>query len=67
MTDIANIPNLAVAADAVTNVEVHTVNADNASVSTAYEVLSNLDDASLTQLGTAGDGIEGVSTDDTDD
>ena len=67
MTDIANIQSLAVAADAVTNVEVHTVNADNASVSTAYEVLSNLDDASLTQLGTAGDGIEGVSTDSTDD
>lgn len=67
MTDIANIQSLAVAANTVTNVSLHTVFAENASVSTAYEVLSNLDDATITQLGTAGDGIEGVSTDNTDD
>lgn len=66
MTDIANIQSLAVAANTVTNVSMHTVNADNATVGTSYELLTNID-ADITQLGTAGDGIEAVSSDNTDD
>ena len=41
MTDIANIPNLAVAADAVTNVQLVQPYADNATIGTSFETISN--------------------------
>jgi hypothetical protein len=41
MTDIANIQSLAVAADAVTNVELVQPYADNATVGTSFETISN--------------------------
>lgn len=66
MADIVDVGGiLPVAANSITNMEVKTVFADNATVGTSYELLSNLD-ADPTQLGTAGDGIEvvGSSTDD---
>ena len=66
MSDIADVGSyLPIAANAVTNVSLHTVFANNDTVGTSYELISNLD-ASITQLGTAGDGIEvvGGSTDD---
>ena len=66
MTDIANIQSLAVAAEAVTNVSYHRVNADNATVGTSFEPITNLD-AAPTRLASAGDGIEidGASATDT--
>ena len=66
MSDIADVGSyLPVAANAVTNVSLHSVYADNATVGTSYELVTNLD-ADISQLGTAGDGIEfvGSSTDD---
>jgi len=66
MSDIADVGSyLPIAANAVTNVSLHTVFANNDTVGTSYELITNLD-ASPTQLGTAGDGIEvvGSSTDD---
>ena len=57
MTDIANIQSLALAAETVTNVSLHRVNADNATVGTAFEPVTNLD-AAPTRLASAGDGIE---------
>ena len=63
MVDIAAVADpLAVAAQTVTNVSLHTVYADNATVGTAYELMTNLN-ADITQLGTAGDGIEVVGGD----
>lgn len=41
MTDIANIPNLAVAAKVVTNVELVQPYADNATIGTTFETISN--------------------------
>lgn len=67
MVDIAAVADpLAVAAQTVTNVSLHTVYADNATVGTSYELLTNLD-ADITQLGTAGDGIEVVGGSSADD
>ena len=67
MVDIAAVADpLAVAAQTVTNVSLHTVYADNATVGTAYELMTNLN-ADITQLGTAGDGIEVVGGDAADD
>ena len=66
MSDIADVGSyLPVAAQAVTNVSLHTVFGNNDTVGTTYELITNLD-ASPTQLGTSGDGIEvvGGSTDD---
>ena len=66
MSDIADVGSyLPVAAQAVTNVSLHTVFGNNDTVGTTYELITNLD-ASPTQLGTSGDGIEvvGSSTDD---
>jgi len=66
MSDIADVGSyLPVAAQAVTNVSLHTVFGNNDTVGTTYELITNLD-ATPTQLGTAGDGIEvvGGSTDD---
>ena len=66
MSDIADVGSyLPVAAQAVTNVSLHTVFGNNDTVGTSYELITNLD-ASPTQLGTSGDGIEvvGSSTDD---
>ena len=68
MSDIADVGSyLPVAANAVTNTSLHYVTGDNASVGTAYELVSNLDDATMTQLGTAGDGIELISASTDDD
>ena len=66
MTDIANIPDLAVVANTVTNVSVHRVSADNATAGTSFEPITNLN-AAPTRLATAGDGIEidGASATDT--
>ncbi len=66
MTDIANIQNLAVPATVVTNVAIHRVNADNATVGTSFEPITNLD-AAPTRLATAGDGIEIDGASGTDD
>jgi len=66
MSDIADVGSyLPVAAQAVTNVSLHTVFGNNDTVGTTYELITNLD-ATPTQLGTSGDGIEvvGGSTDD---
>ena len=66
MSDIADVGSyLPVAAQAVTNVSLHTVFGNNDTVGTTYELITNLD-ATPTQLGTSGDGIEvvGSSTDD---
>ena len=66
MSDIADVGSyLPVAAQAVTNVSLHTVFGNNDTVGTTYELITNLD-ASPTQLGTSGDGIVvvGSSTDD---
>ena len=66
MSDIADVGSyLPVAAQAVTNVSLHTVFGNNDTVGTTYELITNLD-ANITQLTTAGDGIEvvGGSTDD---
>ena len=66
MSDIADVGSyLPIAANAVTNVSLHTVFGNNDTVGTSYELITNLD-ASPTQLGTSGDGIEvvGGSTDD---
>jgi|TARA_R110000803_G_scaffold34121_1_gene74632 hypothetical protein len=41
MTDIANIQSLAIAADTVTNVELYQPYADNATVGTTFETISN--------------------------
>ncbi len=67
MADIADVGSyLPVAANAVTNVTQHTVYADNSAVGTSYELITNLN-ADITQLGTAGDGIEVVGSDAADD
>jgi len=67
MADIADVGSyLPVAANAVTNVTQHTVYADNSAVGTSYELITNLN-ADITQLGTAGDGIEVVGSDANDD
>jgi len=66
MSDIADVGSyLPVAANTVTNVSLHTVFGNNDTVGTSYELLTNLD-GNITQLTTAGDGIEvvGGSTDD---
>lgn len=66
MTDIANIPNLAVAADTVTNVELVQVVADNATVGTSFETIGNTNaDAVLPVI--LGEDIDVVSADNTSD
>ena len=68
MSDIADVGSyLPIAAQAVGNVNLHYVTGDNASVSTSYELVSNLDDDNVLMLTTAGDGIEVVSTSTDDD
>ena len=67
MSDIADVGSyLPVAAQAVTNVSLHTVFGNNDTVGTTYELITNLD-ATPTQLGTSGDGIEVVSGSTDDD
>lgn len=62
MPDLINVGGgITIAANLITNVEMETVFADNATVGTSYELLTNID-ADITQLGTAGDGIEVVSS-----
>jgi len=66
MTDIANIPNLAVAADTVTNVELIQVVADNATIGTSFETIGNTNaDAVLPVI--AGADIDVVSADNSSD
>jgi hypothetical protein len=57
MVDIAKVQSLMVPAQTVTNVSRHRVNADNATVGTSFELVTNLD-ADPTRLASVGDGIE---------
>jgi hypothetical protein len=66
MTDIANIPNLAVAADTVTNVELVQPYADNATVGTSFETVCNTNADQVFPV-LAGADIDVVSADAADD
>lgn len=66
MADLIEVGGgITIAANLITNVEMETVFADNATVGTSYELVSN-NDADITQLGSSGDGIE-ISSDDAND
>lgn len=66
MTDIVNIPNLAVAADTVTNVELVQVIADNATIGTTFETINNTNADSVFPVILGAD-IDVVSADAADD
>jgi len=66
MTDIANIQSLAVAADTVTNVELVQPYADNATVGTSFETISNTNADQVFPV-LAGADIDVVSADAADD
>lgn len=66
MTDIANIPSLAVAAGAVTNVDLVQPYADNATVGTSFETITNTDADQVIPV-IAGADIDLVSADAADD
>ena len=66
MTDIANIPNLAVAADVVSNVELVQPYADNATVGTSFEAITNTDVYTVYPVLVGAD-IDVVSADAADD
>jgi hypothetical protein len=66
MVDIANIPNLAVAADTVTNVELVQPYADNATIGTSFETITNTNADQVIPV-IAGADIDVVSADAADD
>ena len=66
MTDIANIQSLAIAADTVTNVELVQPYADNATVGTSFETISNTNADQVFPV-LAGADIDVVSADAADD